>query len=419
MLKNLKLLFLTTTSLIAGVTDLSSNEAYYDKNALVLKGEVFVDHLFARMIADEAYLLKESPDLPLSRIVLKEGAKIETKKGARLFCDEAEVDFTQMTGAAKSLRRPLFFEDDSHSLKMYAHLLSFDIEHLAIERLKLSDRVEIVYEGEMLLFADTALFEKEAGQIFVRAKEKALCELSRGDDQLFAEAIDVNLTQKELFLQAATGSALGYDIEAENLLWQQDEQALVCEGKSALKKEGFGLMTCLGHVTKDPLKLQAKGETTLISEKKGVFQKMQCYETITYDEMRCLAVAEGRSQQVRYETCDVTLFADHVEVSYEKNRPKIAMLTGHIRLFSVDEAAIKCGRCDRMEYDLQEKRLKLTSLPGQRVLFWNKEKGLSLSAEEIYLSGDEVIEGVGCVRFSFTSDEDFSIKKKAWKKKSS
>src|ERR1700722_6025662 len=79
---------------------LSSSNAAYDGNALVLTGHVLLDHGLGKMAADEAKLQRQETgkDFPFSLIQLINNVQLTMKSGAQIHCDGADLDFTSLKG---------------------------------------------------------------------------------------------------------------------------------------------------------------------------------------------------------------------------------------------------------------------------------------------------------------------------------
>ena len=69
-----------------------------------------------------------------------------------------------------------------------------------------------------------------------------------------------------------------------------------------------------------------------------------------------------------------------------------------------------------MTYSPSTKTLILSANPGQRVLFWDEQQLVRMSAQEVHLTQNPatqqmVIQGVGNVKFSLSTEENETLKK--------
>ena len=78
----------------------SSTNATYDGNALILTGHVVLDHGLGKMTAEEASLQKQEigKDFPFSVIELRKDVHLALKSSAELLCETADLNFDSLTG---------------------------------------------------------------------------------------------------------------------------------------------------------------------------------------------------------------------------------------------------------------------------------------------------------------------------------
>jgi hypothetical protein len=94
----------------SGVVDsgtISSEGASYDGNALILKGQVLLDHGLGKMQAEEAILQKQEvgKDFPFSLIHLEKEVVLKLSQNGELKCEKADLDFGSLKGMLTSSRR--------------------------------------------------------------------------------------------------------------------------------------------------------------------------------------------------------------------------------------------------------------------------------------------------------------------------
>src|ERR1700733_12087732 len=73
---------------------ISSSNASYDGNALILKGQVLLDHGLGTMQAEEAVLQKQEvgKDFPFSLIHLEKDVLLKLNQTGELKCEKADLD---------------------------------------------------------------------------------------------------------------------------------------------------------------------------------------------------------------------------------------------------------------------------------------------------------------------------------------
>src|SRR5258708_28411479 len=86
---------------------ISSSNASYDGSALILKGQVLLDHGLGKMQAEEAVLQKQEvgKDFPFSLIHLEKDVVLKLNQNGELKCEKADLDFGSLKGFLTSTKR--------------------------------------------------------------------------------------------------------------------------------------------------------------------------------------------------------------------------------------------------------------------------------------------------------------------------
>ncbi len=150
---------------------------------------------------------------------------------------------------------------------------------------------------------------------------------------------------------------------------------------------------------------------------------LTCQE-LSLDPAAKKAILEGKPQ-VFYRDERGELYANSAQVDYVEIegsvKPSKIHLSGNVHMISYKNGMQKqIDQCqyalaDQVDYFPQEDRLVFSATQGRRVLFFDPQKDLQLSAQTIYASrisqeGQETIQGSGDVRFIFKQDELENIK---------
>lgn len=135
--------------------------------------------------------------------------------------------------------------------------------------------------------------------------------------------------------------------------------------------------------------------------------------SLDYTEMSCLLFG---NPQVIYKTEGKEVFADQARIDYEERegsiKPTKITLTEHVRLVnhgSKEEPSDQYALADCLIYFPDAGFMVLESKTN-RVLFYDKERGMQLSARTVHAKRDpltlkESIQGLGDVRFVFGPEE--------------
>lgn len=428
----------------------SSTNATYDGNALILTGHVVLDHGLGKMTAEEASLQKQEigKDFPFAVIELRKDVHLALKSSAELLCETADLNFETLIGVlhAKDASKVIYtdaFKKKKETIPF--KLMGNRIELLFskqcatkktdydIETVHVKDDVLIDYSNGFHLTADHALYRKQnadsstnkefQGIITAYPKdEHSQCRLTHGSDVIDADMVDFNMICSTLSLLHPKGilsSTLLPKVQkepmrfsADHLLWDHTTHALKLQGRIFIEEKSLGKL-----VASDELQLthslnsgkmllkaiHAQGPTTLTYDDPSFSQphKLISYGTMDLDRDKLLATLdspekEGRiplDKQIYYEEEEIGVFADRAILEYSESenqlRPVSLQLKGNIRLFSHDpKQPPRCGISDRLNYSLTTRTLILSANPGNKVLFWDESQGLRMSASEVHITYD-------------------------------
>lgn len=419
-------------------------------------------------------------DFPFSLIHLRKEVLLSLKSSAKLACDAAELDFTSLKGRLSAPSSGIVSYTDMISRKEGADIpltlkspkieLSLVKEETAekkteydVDTILAKDTVTIDYNKEFLLEADHALYRKATigshsptgefqGVITAYPKDaSSLCTLTHGTDVVEASSIDLDLIGNVLSMHKPRGhlsSSLLPQIQkgeitftSDYLVWDNAHQKLTLKGRSEVLESSLGTLVTEEEISlqqaslkgkKIVTKIQSKGPTELIYKEAGSssYHKLSCHGTMKIDRDHLNAVLtspvkEGEktawADQVYYEEMQMGAYADGAFVEYamegDSFQPVSLSLKGNVCLFSRSNVEpFRCSVADRMSYSPSTKTLILAANPGKRVLFWDEQQSVRMSAQEVHLTqnpttGQSVIQGVGHVKFSLSMEENETLKK--------
>ncbi len=468
----LPLLFCLTTLYadpVINPSSVSSTTAAYDGNALLLSGHVVLDHELGSMQAEEASLERQEAgkDFPFSLIHLQKDVELQLKRGGILRCENAILDFQSLKGMLKSSENhKVIFSDtvvrkNSVSLpfRLMSQFIDLEIEKAAqgegkneykVERLKATEDVVIDYADAFTLQAGCADYKNNLKGLkgVVSAFPKngdTQCHLSHQGDLVDAASVHFDLESSLFSMQQPVGTLLSslvphlqkgsVEFRSKELTWDHLNAELTLTGGIHIEESSLGSLTSDGQVVlsqgtlkgKRYLKaIRATGNNmlqfndpnaqekhTLVSHGTFYLDRDQLKATLqspTEDD----AVIEGK--QIHYEESKIGIDADMATIEYSilqsgALQPASLRLMGNVRIASKDHLKEQCGLADRVSYSPATKTLILAADPEQRVLFWDQEQALSVSAQEIHITQDpetkkQSVKGVGKVKFSFTEEEN-------------
>lgn len=409
-------------------SDISSDTASYNGDVLVLKGHVTLDHDLGQMQAEMATINKGEPSLEFSSILLKKDVSIFVESQGKLFADQAFLDFETLTGTVSSGEYPVIYKGEELDLFCRKIDLSLRQEGRVFELSNLTahEEVHIDYQTDFHIACEKALYENDS----LTATGDHLSTLTHFDDQVNAKKITLDLKTSLLTLESPKGaiSSIFFPTDPDRkcqfashvLTWDHENDLLLLRGGVVIHDQILG--TLVGentfslkqkkHLGKRTIQtIETKGKT-ILSSNEG--ESLTSYGTLKLDRDELLVTCESPpSKQLKYESEELLLFADTARIEYFLQgfelKPRAIYLDGNIQFFSHDlSRPLRKGIADHVIHDPITRETHLIADHGRPVLFWDEEKNLQLSAPEILIAREkeeEVVKGIGTVRFTFTEEE--------------
>ena len=456
-----------------GVPDsaaVSSANAVYDGNTLVLTGHVLLDHGLGKMAADEARLERQEngKDFPFSLIQLVRNVQMNLKNGAAIECADAQLDFIQLKGLLSSSEGGKVVYNDSIK-KGLLRLLGNTVElkfakkeggeqkDFDIDAILAKEEVLIEFASKFALTADRALYRKAPpqegasprefqGVITAYPKDSSHpCHLTHEGDLIDAETVDLDLINSRLSLLRPKGTLTSLLVpgmqkgeikfSSDHLLWDDLKNALTLKGHVQIIDSLFGMLATDGEleIVKTQQKLlktiRSRGMCVLdFKDEAGSLHHLVGHGPFLFDRERLRATFESpkrdgaipADKQLFYKTDTLSLYANQALLEYTAQeshlKPTVLTVVGNVRLFSSDEKDRRFALADRLSLSTTTRTVILTADPGKKVLFIDEAQGMRIAASEIHITRDpkteqEKVQGIGSVRFTFT-DEEFSLFKK-------
>lgn len=417
----------------------SSSSANYDGNALLLKGEVMLDHGLGKMRAEEAKLQRQEvgKDFPFSMIHLQNKVALSFKDGGEVACDTADLDFSALQGALTSAEKVVY--TDTWKKKKTAtvafRLLSPHIDLMLskqekegkavydIDQAVALQTVVVDYGPDFHLVADTATYNKTKGHIIALPKDSEHpCQLSRKEDVAFGVRALFDLATSRVDLESPTGTLrlpeqAPIDFSANSLSWDTLKNILILRGNAHAAQAPMGTIDSEDTIQLHPHMVKTQGKTTLVYQN---HHKLTTYGPLQLDRQKLRATADSPKggQQIVYEEGQLTAYADQVVVEYSDTwQPVSVALKGSVKVFSTDPKAPKrIGISDRITYLPPNRTFILAANPGKKVLFLNEEENLRISASEVHITEDatthqQSVKGIGSVQLSFSPEEQAALEK--------
>lgn len=351
--------------LLAALSSISSDQVEYNGTGLKLSGQVIIEHPLGKMEAQEALLDKPSgkTDESFNEIHLMNTVRIALKDHGQIVCEKADFDLTTLKGSleAKKGEKIEYFNQLSDKQPLELHCQNAELQFETIKQsapllnsILALGAVEIIYGDGFHLYSEAADFSKSS--LIASSPSGTPCRLSHGDDHLEADRLQLFPKESKIAIQHPKGKfrSLGLT-ENSSLSFECDELIWDQDQK-------------LIH-----------------------FQSKVVIDEPTVGRAEAL---EGNAKFVESSLSTFELLGD------------VLLTKGQERL----------ARSDTLTYSDATQTVVLKANPGERVLFFDREKGLTISATEVHISKDpltseEKVKGVGNVRFHLSSSEAALLKK--------
>ncbi len=358
---------------------LSSSDASYDGNSLVLSGRVVLDHGLGKMTAEEANLEKQEEtgkEFPFKMIHLNRDVLVSLKNASELRCDHADFDFSALKGflfakenekvafidASKKKKTgeetPLQLLSRSLELNFSKHDLDAKKTEYEIESIVAKNDIEITYANNFILLADHALYRKQVsvndktdskqfqGILTAYPKDnQSQCHLTHEKDRIDADVIDLDILHSKISMLHSKGvlnsSLLSDDslqeihFHCDHLTWDNIKNLLTLKGNVAIEDAALGKISSqnaieLEHtLVKGKRTLQsihATGPSTLVYQDAETSHqhKIICHGNIHLDRDKLQASLDSplksgqvlQTEQIYYEEESIAFYADKAILEY-------------------------------------------------------------------------------------------------------
>ena len=379
----LTILSLLITPLLANApslpdnSSLSSSDASYDGNALVLTGRVVLDHGLGKMTAEEASLQRQesNKDFPFSSIQLRKDVLLALKNSAQISCGSADLDFHSLKGTLlPSENGKVIYTDqikkkkggDSIALNLSGQLIELNFSkqshdgektEYGVQNILAKEDVVINYADSFYLTAHQALYCKELSEDNTTSKkelqgvitaypkdELSKCHLFHLGDEILADMIDLDLINSKISLLHPKGTLAAailphlqtaeMHFQADHLYWDQNKNILTLKGNIAIDEASLGILNAHEELQifqtvikgKHVLKgIHVQGPSTLVyKDAHNHSHKLVSHGSMNLDRDKLRAKIESPEKegivssehQLYYEEEELAIFADHASLEY-------------------------------------------------------------------------------------------------------
>ncbi len=346
---------------------------------------------------------------------------------------------------------------------------SAQVSSLVIHEIKAEHDVCVNFNNEFFALADHALYARkdlqshakknpQSATLSLQANESGICQVSnRNGDIIDSKKITLDTSTRELQFESPKGFLFAsHEEEAQceiafscdSMTWKEPQDLLILRDQVIVNYKGIGTLTNPNEIRIQRQLIQGHKQVSLIDcvgqselnyqdEKKGEKHKLTTHHRFVLDHQHQQAhLSSPRDSdnnvledfQVHFTDPMGEIFADEVFITYKEiNKtmtPVKLLLKGHVWLLSrtsVDKEdpgkILQFAVADRIEYDIPTKEMLCLADLNKRVLFFDKNNNLQISASSVKAKRDlhthkDSIQGIGDVRFSFIEKEYEQLKKR-------
>lgn len=415
---------------------ISAENIIFNKNNLHFENGFYLEHSFGKVFANKAHFtnLKKGT---IFDFILKEGVKLITNTNGTLTSDNATFD-----SLSSKIR---FFSDnyvnyDDQIKKKNINIKSKEVECLldtknCVKKINLDDIYSISFlkdvvltlENNIKIYSDKAIFEKkeDTSNIYLYPKDSQLCLFTYEDSEIATPFAQLDINNSDLILNNPNGTIKNLlkdqniiCFSSNKLVWHNFENALLLTDNVQITDSQFGAILSdeveiIKRIKENTVKKIITRKNTTIN----FFTKNNAHLTthgiieLDHEKKQISAFSlKKQNQELIYEDSNVYISAKKAKLNYNRDKTiQNIILENDVQfIYQKDKNSLGYGLADKIEYYPTEKNIMLISNDDKRVLFWQKDNSLKLSAKEIHINQKEKndIKGIGDVRFTFTLEEE-------------
>lgn len=441
------LLFLLFITSAVAEEKLEVGEMLFEANKMLLSQDFKWEHPLGKIEAKTAEAFFDpliSSTMP-QEIVMQEGATITMQDGSCLSAPYAWLGCRQWLGVFHGHEgKKITYEKPSDALylKSLRMELNFIPPNALLERLIADGSVEIGMDSDMHMTADLAIFDQFSSKgVFGKAEATGSpCVMTQTlqdnlVNKIASEKVELNLREKVAVFYDPEGelqpSSLPLHFKAKKMFVDQLKEQITLD--PPVEIGWLGVLETSGHVEivqKNKLLrsvfIQGPAKLYWKNPQDGQEHRLRVQGTLSVDpvdnkiqmtspEDKAGIVLE--KEQVFFSDNYGQIFADRVFIDYQevegKFNPVKMQLVGNVRLQNDTQYAL----ADEAVLEFGKNILTLQSKTRPRVLFYDELNKIQASAPALEINrdpktGQDVVRGIGNVRFLFAEEELVELKKR-------
>lgn len=404
-------------------------EAIFEGNRLSLLGSVSWDHPIGSLKAKSAEAAFDAEAKMPEEITMQEGVDITLNDGGIMHAPYAWIGCRQCLAVFHGHEgEKVAYEKEGFLLKSLKAEVHFLSPKMMVERITADGLVEIAMQPDLYLTGNQAVFEHFSPKgVFGRGAllseaHGSFCKMKQGDHEIHADNAELNMHDQTVVLHQPRGvlkkEALPIHFKASQMTLDKGNESLHLEPPVHI--EWLGVLDTLGTVEIRQKEKQLHSVFVQgVADLDWEGHRLTVYDALSIDPiLKRVVMSSNGSDPIYFRDPHGEIYADRAELLYdEKQKPLRLILEGNIRLQNTTAGALQYALADEGIFEFEKNTLTLKAKTRPRVLFYDELNKVQASAPGLTINrdpknGQNVLRGMGNVRFIFAEEELNELKKR-------
>lgn len=424
---------------LAALDKLEVGEVSFDGNKMLLSGDFKWEHSLGNIAARSAIACfsenpLENPGAP-HEISMQEGLSITMQDGGELTSPYAWLGCRQWIAIFHGHEgQKITYEKKSDnialkSLRMELNFVPPQMDRLVLlERLVAEGEVEIDLEKDIKLTSDRAVFDEFSskgtfGRAELKSDDSSLCHMTQELNKVECKWAEFDLRDNKGVLHQPEGVLQrdGTPLFFKASVMEVNNEAGEIILKPPVAIDWIGHLETSGHVEIRKKDILVQGPSKLHwKDPMGNEHRLNVPGILTiYPEQHFLEITYDGNEQIFFSDHYGQIHADKILLTYQdvsgKLEPLKIQFEGNIRMQNNAPGTAQYALADEAFFEFGKSTLTLQS--KKRVLFYDELNKVEASAPSLVINrdpktGQNIMRGIGNVRFVFAEEELNELKKR-------
>jgi lipopolysaccharide export system protein LptA len=425
------------------VYKIKSKNLSFDNKFLNLENDFVLENDLGTIKAKKAKI--ENFNKNKLKLTLTDDVILESINNTKLLAKEAILDLESSNITFLSDDKITFFSTlDTKKIKNKNFYIeakqarsNLNIEHYLnkpnikdIYSITFTDNIFAKIDEDLTINSSIAKFfqEKENSFLFLYPKENEKCLTSYKNSYILSNNVKIDLIDNNITFENASGEILDFlknsnkiTFSSSQMLFNNFENSILLKDNVVLKDENKKIFSNEVEIikkikNKNLHKMITRGNTIIefLNKKTNKTSTLTSTGTLELDNDKRLISAFSNKKKLNenliFQDEMVMLTSKKAFLSYSNDDVITEiLLKDNVKFtYKKDKNTIGYGIADSIKYNPKTKILKLSSNENKRVLFWQDDDAIHLSANEIIIDQNEKesIKALGDVRCTFNLDEE-------------